>query len=72
MKPRSPRPSPALSGARDTVSKPILLSRFVNTPGLKREISFEAPAEGDQAKSKGDETKTALRELALSEDIEIR
>jgi len=44
----------------------------VNTPGLKREISFEAPAEGDQAKSKGDETKTALRELALSEDIEIR
>lgn len=49
-----------------------VLSRFVNTPGLKLEISFEAPAAGDQAKSKGDETRTALRELGLSEDIEIR
>lgn len=49
-----------------------VLSRFVNTPGLKLEVSFEAPAEGDQARSKGDEAKTALRELGLSEDVEIR
>jgi hypothetical protein len=49
-----------------------VLSRFVNTPGLKLEISFEASAGPDQAKSKGDETRTALRELGLSEDVEIR
>ena len=49
-----------------------VLSRFVNTPGLKLEVSFEAPAGADQAKSKGDETRAALRELGLSEDIEIR
>ena len=49
-----------------------VLSRFANTPGLKLEVSFEAPAGADQAKSKGDETKIALRELGLSEDVEIR
>jgi hypothetical protein len=49
-----------------------VLSRFVNTPGLELEVSFEAPAEGDQARSKADEAKTALRELGLSEDVEIR
>lgn len=32
----------------------------------------ELPAEGEQARSKGDEAKTALRELGLSEDVEIR
>jgi hypothetical protein len=49
-----------------------VLSRFVNTPGLKLEISFEAPAGEGQATTKVDETKTALRELGLSEDIDIR
>jgi hypothetical protein len=49
-----------------------VLSRFANTPGLQLEVSFEVPTGADQAKSKGDETRTALRELGLPEDVEIR
>ena len=49
-----------------------VLSRFAATPGLKLDVGFEAPAEGEQGKGKAEETRTALRELGLSEDIEIR
>ena len=77
--PPSPPSTPGTIAWRGTISPQKwmtfytkVLSRFVNTPGLKLEISFEAAAGREQAKSKGDETRTALRELGLSEDIEIR
>jgi hypothetical protein len=48
-----------------------VLTRFASNPGLKLEVSFQVPvAEADQRKAKTDETKTALRELGLSEDVE--
>lgn len=46
-----------------------VLTRFVGSPGLKIEISFEAPTKPEETKSKLEETKTALRELGLSEEI---
>jgi len=48
-----------------------VLSRFVSSPGLNLEVKFEAPAEGDQGKTKADEARSSLRELGLSDDIEI-
>lgn len=48
-----------------------VLSRFASSPGLKLEVNFEAPAEGDQGKTKADEARSGLRELGLSDEIEI-
>ena len=47
-----------------------VLTRFVSAPGLKIEVAFEAPTKPGRTKSKTEETKTALRELGLSEDVE--
>jgi len=46
-----------------------VVSRFASTPGLKLTVGLEVPVAPDQAKSKTDETKTALRELGLSDDV---
>jgi hypothetical protein len=48
-----------------------VLSRFASVPGLKLEVKFEAPAEGDQGKTKADEARSGLRELGLSDNVEI-
>lgn len=40
-----------------------VVTRFAATPGLKLTVGLEVPLAPDQAKSKTDETKTALREL---------
>ena len=48
-----------------------VLSRFASTPGLKIAVKFEAPAEGDQGKTKVDEARTGLRDLGLNENIDI-
>jgi hypothetical protein len=48
-----------------------VLSRFASSPGLKLEVNFEAPAEGDQGKTKADEARSGLRELGLGDNIEI-
>ena len=46
-----------------------VLSRFVATPGLKLEMSSEgSPGEG-ATEAKREETKAALRELGLAEDL---
>ena len=47
-----------------------VLSRFVTVPGLRIEVSFEVPSEGAVTNAKEEETKTALRELGLHEDLE--
>jgi hypothetical protein len=46
-----------------------VVSRFASAPGLKLTVAFEVPVAPDQTKSKTDETKTALRELGLSDDV---
>jgi hypothetical protein len=48
-----------------------VLSRFASSPGLKLEVNFEAPTEGDQGKTKADEARSGLRELGLSDDINL-
>ncbi len=48
-----------------------VLSRFASSPGLKLEVNFEAPAEGDQGKTKADEARSGLRELGLPDDVDI-
>jgi hypothetical protein len=50
-----------------------VLSSLVSTPGLKLEVRFEVPP-GDPTATgaKIEAARSALRELGLSEDIEIR
>jgi hypothetical protein len=46
-----------------------VVSRFASAPGLKLTVALEVPVPPDQTKSKTDETKTALRELGLSDEV---
>jgi predicted DCC family thiol-disulfide oxidoreductase YuxK len=46
-----------------------VVSRFASAPGLKLTVALEVPVPPDQAKSKSDETKTALKELGLSDEV---
>jgi hypothetical protein len=48
-----------------------VLSRFASTPGLKLRVSFEVPAEGEQNQAKADEAKAGLKELGLSDDVQL-
>ena len=48
-----------------------VLSSLVTTPGLKLEIRFDVAAEAAN-EAKIEATRAALRELGLSEDVEIR
>lgn len=47
-----------------------VVSRFATTPGLKLDVSLEVPVSPEQAKSKADETRTALRELGLPDEMD--
>jgi hypothetical protein len=46
-----------------------VLSKFATTKGLKLKLSVEVAPEGGISKQKIEETKAALRELALSDDL---
>ena len=46
-----------------------VLSRFASTPGLKLEVSFEVPPGEGATEARLEETKAALRELGLAEDV---
>ena len=46
-----------------------VVSRFATTPGLTLTVELQVSVSPDQAKPKRDETKTALRELGLKEDV---
>ncbi|MBA2446632.1 MAG: hypothetical protein H0V51_01260 [Chloroflexi bacterium] len=47
-----------------------VLSRFATTPGLKLQVRFELPADGHVTDAKLEETRTALRELGLDENLD--
>lgn len=47
-----------------------VLSRFATTPGLRLEVAFDVPADGSVTDAKVEETRTALRELGLSERLD--
>ena len=47
-----------------------VLSRFASTPGLKLTVSFEVPPESGVTRAQIEETRTALRELGLDENLE--
>lgn len=77
-----PAPSPAPAGERyirwrGTVPPQKwmnfytkVLSKFATSPHLKIEVSFEVKAAREQVESKATETKTGLRELGLSDQVE--
>ena len=48
-----------------------VLSRFASTPGLKLMVSFEVPPESNVTRAQIEETRTALRELGLDENLEL-
>ena len=49
-----------------------VLSKFASTKGLKLKLSVEVEPEGGISKQKLEETKTALRELGLTDDVDSR
>ncbi|MHC4404574.1 MAG: ATP-binding protein, partial [Planctomycetota bacterium] len=48
-----------------------VLSRFVSSPDLNLTVTFEVPADDDQAQAKADEARMGLKELDLSDDVEV-
>jgi hypothetical protein len=46
-----------------------VLSRFASSPGLKLQVTFEVPTEGDPGQAKADEARSGLKELGLSDDV---
>ena len=49
-----------------------VLSPLVSTPGLTLEVRFDVPAGQSANEAKIEATKAALRELGLSENVEVR
>ena len=49
-----------------------VFSRFASNPGLRIKVAFEVITETSQANAKSEELKTALRDLGLSEYIELK
>ncbi|TWT58330.1 hypothetical protein KOR42_17040 [Thalassoglobus neptunius] len=48
-----------------------VLSRFASSPGLKLQVTFEVPADGDPGQTKADEARSGLKELGLSDDVQF-
>lgn len=46
-----------------------VLTRFASSPGLKLTVKVEATPESGMSKQKIEKTKSALRELGLSDDV---
>jgi len=46
-----------------------VLSRFASSPELKLTVSFQVPAEDEQARAKADEARSGLRELGLDDEV---
>ena len=49
-----------------------VLSRFATAGGLKLTLTVEVDPPGGAVMSKVEETKVALRELGMDEDVEIK
>jgi len=74
------RPPPQLTGLRWQGNVPPqkwmnfytkVLTRFASTPGLRLTVSFVVPPESKVTKAQIEETRTALRELGLDENLEL-
>lgn len=48
-----------------------VLSKLASDPDLTLKVTFEVPAEYEQAESKADETRTGLKELGLDDDVQL-
>jgi hypothetical protein len=48
-----------------------VLSKFASARGLKLTVKVEVTPDGGVSKQKLDETKSALRELGLDDDVKI-
>lgn len=48
-----------------------VLSKLASDPDLSLKVTFEVPAEHEQADSKADETRTGLKELGLDDDVQV-
>jgi hypothetical protein len=48
-----------------------VLSRFAANPSLKLRVSFEVAADEEQAKGKADEVRSSLRDMGLSEEVDL-
>ena len=46
-----------------------VLAKFASAPGLKLTVKVEVSPEGGVSKQKVEETKSALRELGLNDDV---
>jgi hypothetical protein len=46
-----------------------VLSKYATSPDLKLEVTFEAKVDREQADAKAGETKSALRELGLDDNV---
>jgi len=46
-----------------------VLSRFASSKELKLRVSFEVPAEDDQARAKVEEARSGLKELGLDDNV---
>jgi hypothetical protein len=49
-----------------------VLSRFASMPGLSIRVTFEVPADGEQAKAKIDEAKSGIKELGLDGEVDLQ
>jgi hypothetical protein len=48
-----------------------VLTRFVSSPDLKLEVSFEVPIDSNQAQAKMEEARAGLKELGLDDTTSI-
>lgn len=48
-----------------------VLTRFASSRDLKLTVRFEVPADGDQGRTKADETRAGLKELGLEDDVQL-
>jgi len=48
-----------------------VLTKLASSQGLSLEVRITAPTDGEHAKAKAEEVKTALRELGLDEDVTV-
>jgi hypothetical protein len=48
-----------------------VLSRFASSPGLKLEVSFEAPVDRDQAQARAGDARSGLKELGLDDGVSL-
>jgi hypothetical protein len=64
--------SPTTLATLRHVSRTAILSRFAAAKGLRLKLTVEVVPEDGLSKQKSEETKAALRELGMSEDVNFQ